>query len=69
MIRRAEKKDLSSIVEIDQGAFASYGTVEDPSVFASRLAVFSEGLLVVEQEGNILAMEARKNGPQSARLL
>lgn len=48
IIRQATEADLPAICAVDEEAFAPYGTAEEPSVFAARLAVFPAGFIVLE---------------------
>jgi len=53
-IHQAVPADLPLVVDLDYEAFAPYGTAEDLEVFATRLATFPEGFVVMEQDSMIV---------------
>lgn len=55
VIRRALLADLPAICVIDFKAFSPFGTGEALEIFAKRLAVHRDGLLVAEQAGAVIA--------------
>lgn len=53
-IRQAMAADLPGIVRLDNDAFSPYSTAEEPEIIAARLAVFPEGMAVVELGGQLI---------------